>query len=244
MPITHPFSAAAIYHLRTTDSTMVVAQRAAEQGAAEGTAIITDFQRRGRGRLVGRVWRARRGSSLLCTVLLRRPEMTLATLPLRCGLALVNMLEERYGVRCHIKWPNDIVIAERKLAGILCSAYTGDENGEGYQLVGFGLNCRQRRFSAALRSSATSLRRAAAISVRPIELLQPLLASLKEEFGRSGWDTRLQGYIWRLHERVRFAPAAGTIVEGRLHGVALDGALRIKLDNGAYSEFHAGELLA
>ena len=128
----------------------------AQAGAPAGTAVLSDHQREGRGRL-GRRWEADAGQALLLSVLLRpiggsAPEAA-AVLPLRAGLALADTIEALTGRTPGLKWPNDVELEGRKVAGILCEA-----GAEGV-VVGVGVNVGQREadFPPELRDSATSL---------------------------------------------------------------------------------------
>ena len=112
-------------------STNAQALAAARLGASEGLVVVADHQSAGRGRR-GRRWEAPAGSSLLVSVLLRpsRP----ALVPLVAGMAAVEACYEAAGVRAGLKWPNDVVVAEGKLGGLLAEAVAGAV------VVGLGLN--------------------------------------------------------------------------------------------------------
>jgi BirA family biotin operon repressor/biotin-[acetyl-CoA-carboxylase] ligase len=102
-----------------TASTQEVVLRAARDGAGEGFACLAAEQTAGRGRQ-GRAWVAPAGSAMLASVLLRRSVTVAAGIPFAAGLALVDVLASGYGVTAGLKWPNDVLVGGRKLAGILC----------------------------------------------------------------------------------------------------------------------------
>jgi BirA family biotin operon repressor/biotin-[acetyl-CoA-carboxylase] ligase len=101
-----------------TASTQEVVLRAAREGAGEGFACLAAEQTAGRGRQ-GRTWVAPSGTAMLASVLLRRSPAVATGVPFAAGLALVDVLAARFGVTAGLKWPNDVLIDGRKLAGIL-----------------------------------------------------------------------------------------------------------------------------
>lgn len=162
MPDRHPTDIAwSVASLAETTSTNDVARAVAAAGAPEGTVIIADKQTSGRGRL-GRAWHSPPGTGLWCSAVLRPP------LPLgQLGpLALVAAIAVyRAGLRwgatgLGLKWPNDLVAAGRKVAGILTEAVGGsDRLPPEYVIVGIGVNVRRPAdgFPPALQQTAVSL---------------------------------------------------------------------------------------
>ena len=127
-------------------------------GAPDGSVVVADHQTRGRGRM-GRTWHSSDARGLAMSVLIHlscEPDM-LGTLPLVAGLALSRAFD-RLGVDVELKWPNDLLLDGRKLAGILCE---GRKTASGIQaaVVGVGVNVSQRAedFPPELRERATSL---------------------------------------------------------------------------------------
>lgn len=137
-------------------STMDVAHDAASRGAPSGTLILANEQVGGRGR-GGRRWSSPRGTGLWMT-LIERPASAagLDVLSLRCGLHIAEGLDELADARIHLKWPNDLYIAKKKLAGILIEARWRDQRLE-WVAIGVGLNVRPTAEygSAGLASGAT-----------------------------------------------------------------------------------------
>ena len=115
-------------HLRTTGSTNDRARALAAAGAPHGTLVTTGEQTAGRGRQ-GRTWSAPAGQALLLSLVLRDPD---PLLPLRAGLAVADLA----GGAARVKWPNDVLLDGRKLAGILVEARPHD----GWAVLGIGLN--------------------------------------------------------------------------------------------------------
>jgi BirA family biotin operon repressor/biotin-[acetyl-CoA-carboxylase] ligase len=123
------------------DSTNRYACDAAETGAAHGLVVIADEQTAGRGRL-DRRWTAPAGSSLLCSVLFRTPlePVRLHLLPSIVALAALDAVDDVVGYGAAIKWPNDLVVGARKLAGILAEVVPGTGSEQRAVVVGLGLN--------------------------------------------------------------------------------------------------------
>lgn len=142
-------------HFRVTDSTNTRARELAEAGAPGGTVVTAREQTEGRGR-VGRVWTAPEGKALLYSAILRPLDERHLLLPLSVPLAVCAAAEElRDGVKCEVKWPNDVWLEERKLAGILIEA----KPQEGWAVIGVGLNLSiaPDEFPPDLRHPAVSL---------------------------------------------------------------------------------------
>lgn len=142
-------------HFRRTDSTNARARELVEAGAPHGTIVTADEQTAGRGRQ-GRTWTAPPGKALLYSAILRPLDERHLLLPLSVPLAVCEAAEELApGIECAIKWPNDIWVEERKLAGVLIEAKPQD----GWAVIGVGLNLSISRdeFPPDLRDTAISL---------------------------------------------------------------------------------------
>lgn len=128
-----------VRHVAETESTNADAAAAARDGAPEGTVIVADHQTAGRGRL-DRTWEAPAGSGLVMSVLMRPNELVPALwpwIPLMAGVAVANAVREA-GLEPSLKWPNDVEIDGRKLAGILVERV---ETAHGpAAVIGIGLN--------------------------------------------------------------------------------------------------------
>jgi len=123
-----------------TASTQEVVLRAAREGATEGFACLAAEQNAGRGRQ-GRAWVAPAGSAMLASVLVRRSPAVAAGIPFAAGLALVDVLAAEHGLTVGLKWPNDVLVDGRKLAGILCEVEPASSKGELVAIaLGIGVN--------------------------------------------------------------------------------------------------------
>jgi len=119
------------------DSTNILAMRLAQQGAEEGTVVLTDNQTAGKGRL-GRQWLDVQGYHVLSSTVLR-PQFPPYLLVMIASLAVVNTITSTCKVVASIKWPNDILIGNRKVAGILIET-SHDQTGRMIAIVGIGVN--------------------------------------------------------------------------------------------------------
>ncbi len=142
-------------HYHVTDSTNTRARELAAAGAPGGTVVTAREQTAGRGR-VGRVWTAPEGKALLYSAILRPLDQRHLLLPLSVPLAVCAAAEAlRPGIECLVKWPNDVWLDGRKLAGILIEARPQD----GWAVIGVGLNLTiaPEEFPPDLRQPAVSL---------------------------------------------------------------------------------------
>jgi BirA family transcriptional regulator, biotin operon repressor / biotin---[acetyl-CoA-carboxylase] ligase len=147
-----------VLYFTCTGSTNDVALKAAEAAAAEGLVVIADEQTAGRGRQ-GHTWHSPPGSGLYVSIVLRPPllggEMPApGLLTLGAGVALAEAIETISGLRADIKWPNDLLVGRRKLAGILAEAASREA---GLVVLGYGINVSTRAFPPELGDRATSL---------------------------------------------------------------------------------------
>lgn len=127
-----------------TDSTQNIVRGLADAGAPGWTLVIADHQTKGRGQH-GRVWRSAPGSSLMFSLLLRpRVPAAMALLPIRTGMAIARGIDRLLNMpqdampQTRLKWPNDLILGDGKVGGVLCE---GTIRGEGsYAIVGVGIN--------------------------------------------------------------------------------------------------------
>jgi len=194
--MTPPVAAPALVRLGRVDSTQTVAFALAADGAADRTVVVAQAQTAGRGRH-GRLWLDEPGASLLTSIILR-PRLEPARLPtlsLAAGVAVVEALERVTGLKPRLKWPNDVLVDGRKLAGILLESRISPSP---LVVLGIGVNLAQRVFPADLAERATSVRLATGRRVDADALLTALLESL------DAWRTRLETEGWApIRERWR-----------------------------------------
>jgi BirA family transcriptional regulator, biotin operon repressor / biotin---[acetyl-CoA-carboxylase] ligase len=215
-------------HHRLTDSTNERAKVLAALGAPAGTVVTADEQTAGRGRQ-GRVWTAPPGSAVLMSLVLRDLDERHELLPLAAAVAVCEALP----VEAAIKWPNDVWIEGRKVAGILVEGRPQ----EGWAVLGLGVNVTTHEFPPELAETATSLRIAGIETSRDhvfAELVRSLtkwLSAPRDEV-LAAWRARdaLNG------ERVRWSGGEGTA-----DGIDASGALVVQTDDGPVT-LDAGEV--
>jgi len=172
-----------------TGSTNDTALLAARSGAPHGSLFVADEQTAGRGRR-GNAWLAAPGESLLFSLIVR-PKLELAqtsALTLAIGLGLRDAILPLVEDAVHIKWPNDLYVAGKKLAGVLVESQLQGERLQAV-VVGVGLNVATRDFPAEIASRATSLALLGAGNVEREPLLQALLNAISlrlEAYERTG----------------------------------------------------------
>jgi BirA family transcriptional regulator, biotin operon repressor / biotin---[acetyl-CoA-carboxylase] ligase len=212
-------------HLRLTDSTNERAKELAAAGAPHGTLVTADEQSAGRGRQ-GRAWTAPPGSAVLMSLVTRRPT---PTLPLAAAVAVCDALP----ARCEIKWPNDVWLERRKLAGILVEGRPQ----EGWAVLGVGLNVTTEAFPVELAETATSLR-LAGIEATTGSVLASLLDSL-DEWLEAPDEAVLDA--WRERDALRGERVLWQGGEGVAAGLDATGALIVETDAGRVT-LDAGEI--
>lgn len=221
-------------HHRLTDSTNERAKELALAGAPHGTLVTADEQAAGRGRQ-GRSWTAAPGSAVLMSVILRSLDERHALLPLAAAVGACEAAESVAPVRCRVKWPNDVWIERRKLAGILVEARPQ----AGWAVLGIGLNVTTEELPLQLRDSATSLRLAAAGSTASTEdALAALLAALQ---GRLSDTPEAVVAAWRERDALRGSPVRWNGGEGSAAGIDDSGALLVQTSAGTLA-LQAGEV--
>ena len=223
----------AIVRLDQVDSTQTVAFALAERGATDRTVVVADQQAAGRGRR-GRVWQAPARTSLLASILVRSglPQALLATLSPTTAVATAEALRRVAPLEPRLKWPNDVLVGGRKIAGILLES-RAVASSEPVLVIGIGINLGQREFPPELAGRATSV----ALETGHAVDRETMLAALLEEF--DAWRARLEGEGFGP-VRERWKSLSDTIgrhvtvdgVSGTARDLDGDGALLIDVGDG------------
>ena len=229
-------------------STNLEAARRAVEGADEGLCVVAAEQTQGRGRL-GRQWVSPKGAGLYFSILLR-PAFSQGSWPLltlMAAVAVQDALWDSCNVRTDIKWPNDVIAAEKKLCGILAETV---ETRKGSAVVaGIGINLNQNSFPPELNDVATSVE---AVSKEPanVELvLESLVKALSNHYRslqmRGGPKNLVNDWCSRSSycrgKRITVTEGADSFV-GTTRGIENDGALIVETDNGELKVVRAGDI--
>lgn len=233
-----------LLHFDEVTSTMDTARRLAEDGTSEGTVVLTERQTAGRGRFA-RPWYSSKGQDILFSVVLRPALKQLPSVNMAATLAVCTAATEVTTVKTTIKWPNDVRIDGRKVAGILIESAV-DGNEPRFAIVGIGVNVNLNLpRSSKISLSATSLSHEADRPVDRTELLLKILTHFNDLYSavRAGkklterWAERIDtlGHYVKIQCR-------GRILEGRADGVDDQGNLVLSKADGTTVTVIAGEV--
>ncbi len=188
-----------IFYFEELESTNSYLKSLASDQVAHGQLCITDHQTKGRGQYE-RNWESSAGDNLTFTLAFK-PSSTgrLHVLALACARAAVSQIEDSLPCEAYIKWPNDILIEGKKVAGILTeSMFSGNELDR--LLIGIGLNVNQQQFSDELKSKATSLRH---INQRPVDREQFLAELLSRiEYAYTRWHKQNDALLRSINQKI------------------------------------------
>jgi len=237
-----------IHHFVHVSSTQEIAKELARQGTVEGTVIIAETQSVGRGRL-GRGWFSPAGGIWMSLLLSpKRSVQELQVLNLLAALAVSRSIEKACGLEARVKWPNDVLIQGRKVAGILSEAFAKGGIVSNVVLgVGINANVDTELFPFDLRSSATSISTTLGSFVDRVTLVQSLLEELEtlyEEFEREGSSfiiSELKRLSTTLGRKVKVVSLDG-VTEGLAVDIHTDGALVVRVEDGTTKLFYSGDV--
>lgn len=244
-----------IHHYFRVGSTNVAAMESAAAGEPGGSVFLAEEQTAGRGRS-GHGWHSEKSCGIYCSVLLRPdvPPSDVLVLSLAGGLAVQAAIEQVTGVRPDLRWPNDLLLGNKKFCGIL-TEMNAEPTRVRYVVMGIGLNVNQQSLPESLADSATSLRIETGRTWSRVELTVALLKSLDHEFRmllpqRAGMGTApaeaAMTIIRRFEERSSYARGKRVHVEesGGFDGVTtgLDdrGFLLVKARDGLRTVLSGG----
>lgn len=238
-----------VVYFEETDSTNLRLAELGEAGGADGTVVIAERQTAGRGRR-GRQWFSPPGVNLYTSVLLRpdilprfAPQLTFLS-----AVAVARAIEEVSGLRPRVKWPNDVLLAGKKVAGLL-NELSAETESVHYVILGVGVNLNMTadQFPADLRYPATSVAIEQGGPISRLDFARALYRHLDE--------------LYQLYLKQGFTPIIGAwqdlcdlvgqpvevdyqdrIVRGRVEGLDADGALLLRLPDGTVEKVLAGDV--
>jgi BirA family biotin operon repressor/biotin-[acetyl-CoA-carboxylase] ligase len=232
--------------LATCTSTSDVALAEARAGAAHGTVVVADSQTAGRGRL-GRRWASPPGRHLYLSIVLRgpltaRPPAERAVVTLALGVGVVDAVRAAGAAAAALKWPNDVLVDRRKLAGILCET-TGDAIVAG---IGVNLGGVPDELPPEVAGRATTLEAVLGAPVDRAAFPVSLLAAVEpwlDRFTADGPAPIIEAWQARMAPDLRLGwEKGGRTVAGRADGLDPDGALRLVADDGEVHRVLAGDV--
>lgn len=231
-------------------STNLEAEKLIQAGVEPFSLVIADSQTSGKGRH-GRTWITRPGQSLAFSWILfpekgRIMPETLGRINGLGALAVAETIQEKYGLQSEIKWPNDVLIEGKKVAGILAEVHW-----QGCQLLdvilGIGINVGKESFpvNPDFNFPATSLEDSYGKEIDRLDFLDDLLESLLKWYRRLAEPSLIKAWndqLAYMNQLVSLISPQGPLAEGRVQGVDEDGSLILETSPGAVRHFHSGEI--
>lgn len=230
----------------STHSTNDVASERLAQNMDAPLMVIADEQTRGRGRR-GRSWHSPPGKNLYLSIGTRprMPPVRLQTLTLAMGIAACRFLRDRFELPILLKWPNDLMLHGKKLAGMLTEARVDAELTRDLVFgLGLNVNLRTADFPHDLHDIGTSLAEHLDRTLSLSRLAHPLASCLvdrMEQFVATGPDEGLASE-WTAFDYLKGQRVITNAVEGVAQGINTTGALRIRRDDGSTAFLHSGEV--
>lgn len=235
--------------LESVGSTNDFLKQRGNEGCKSGAVAAAREQVSGKGRL-GRVWKTKKDENVMFSVLLRpkmAPSEVSAVTPL-AGLAVCKALRKLTGLDCRIKWPNDVIVGRKKLVGIL-TEMSAEFDAVEYIIIGTGINVNQSEFPEEIAHKATSVLLETGKKFDKNKLLACVLNQMEEDFISSNLELSsgaLEEYTSlcaTVGKSVSFS-RGGKQLRGTAVGVAENGELIVKLDDGAEQRINSGEVTA
>jgi BirA family biotin operon repressor/biotin-[acetyl-CoA-carboxylase] ligase len=242
-----------IHHYPQTESTNVLAMKAGSEAShglengPEGAVFLADEQTAGRGRK-GHSWHSERGTGIYCSFLLYPPLSPGDSLwlSLIAGVAVQDAVKEITGLQADIRWPNDLLIGERKFAGIL-TEMSSEGSRVNHAVVGIGVNVNHQQFPAEFADTATSLRLEAGRELARLDLVAALIRAFDREYRAllRTMSSPIRTPALRFEPIMRRVESRSSYAQGKLVQVSEDGGytgitdgldprgfLRVRTDRG------------
>ncbi len=225
-----------VYHFTRLASTNTTALQLAQEGAVEGTLVLADSQSAGRGQ-GNRGWHSPPGTGLYLSLILR-PDLKLSALcplTLSVGIAAAQTLARISGIEVQVKWPNDLILRDKKVGGILLEAASQEEQVK-HLIIGMGININQdtQEFPPELQGRATSLQAETGMTFERSKVLEQLLIELEETYflflrqGLKPLIPRFNQLDYLNGEGVRVNTPSG-LLQGEAAGIDETGDLLLRL---------------
>jgi BirA family biotin operon repressor/biotin-[acetyl-CoA-carboxylase] ligase len=238
-----------VISLRETVSTNMTAYRMAEEGAGEGTVVLAETQTGGKGRM-GRSWASPPGVNLYCSIILRPsiPPVAAAQLTFLSAVGVARAIERTTSLNPRIKWPNDILLGDRKVAGLL-NEMSSETDRVNFVILGIGVNLNMAReqFPVDLRTPATSLLLETGTAVGRSSFATVMLREiddLYDQFLSSGYGPVRAEWLTRsrLAGEMVGVSDGGRERQGRVVGLDEYGALLLETADGQREQVLSGDV--
>lgn len=236
-----------IIYKETVDSTQKIAYQLAYDGAVEGTVIVADEQASGRGRL-NRSWYSPKGTGIWMSLILRpeippqqAPQLTLLT-----AVAVAQGIQEATGLIPNIKWPNDILINNKKVVGILTELQAESDRINSV-IIGIGINVNQLNFPDEIASIATSLAIEKGIKINRAKIIQHILLKIEKlykEYLQNGFSlikVLWESYAISIGRRI-IARTLNETIEGIATGITEEGVLLLEGLDGEIHHVYSADI--
>lgn len=238
-----------IVHKTSIPSTQILAHELAQEGASHGTVVVADTQTAGRARM-DRKWDSNNEDGVWLSIILRpqilpylAPQLTLLT-----ATVLADVIHTKTNLRPQIKWPNDLLIKEKKISGIL-TEMQAEQDQILYVIIGIGVNVNQAitDFEPTIQNRVTSLYAETNQKWNQRQLIQTLLHTFEKSYetyigeGFSNVKRKWENYGFRIGEQIKIK-TMNQQWESTFLGIAEDGALRIKDEHGHEKKLYSGEI--
>ncbi|SDH06722.1 BirA family transcriptional regulator, biotin operon repressor / biotin-[acetyl-CoA-carboxylase] ligase [Alteribacillus persepolensis] len=231
-------------------STQALAHDLARSGAEEGTIVVADEQREGKGRL-GREWHSPPGTGLWCSLILRPdvPPQNAPQLTLLTAVAVTEAIKEATSIDASIKWPNDILIDQKKTAGILTEMQSEPDRVQAV-IIGMGINVNQQmeHFPDELLSVATSLsissNQQTYSRAQVIAVILQRLEHWYDEYLKNGF-TKVKQQWEKLSVTIGKEITATTVqktIRGVAKGITEDGVLMLRKPDGDIEHIYSADI--
>ncbi|HEY55605.1 MAG TPA: biotin--[acetyl-CoA-carboxylase] ligase [Dehalococcoidia bacterium] len=232
-----------IIYYPSLPSTNDVAKLKAREGAPEGSVVLAEEQTAGRGR-IKRTWLSPRGSIALSIILRPGPD-ELSSLIMVASLATVHCIEKVSGLKAQIKWPNDVLINDKKVCGILIESDVKGSSVD-YAVIGIGINVNLKLSSfPEITPTATSLSHELGRDVSRLDIIRCLLVETERLYlALPSGDSVYQEWRDRLvtlGKKVQVSSGESTY-HGIAESVASDGSLLLRQPDGGLTKIVAGDV--
>lgn len=237
-----------VFFYEEIGSTNTEINRLADAGKPHGTLAVADCQTGGKGRR-GRNWVSPSGSNIYMSILLR-PEIApdkASMLTLVMALAVSKAIDEVCDVKTQIKWPNDILLSQRKIVGIL-TEMTAEPDYISHVVIGVGINTNQEELPEEIRANATSLFLETGEKTDRASIVERTMYYFEQEYAsfmeKGNLELLVEEYNERLVNRNRAVRVLepGNEYEGTAEGINASGELLVIRKDGTKEQVYAGEV--